>query len=103
MKKLLYIAVFALLASCSIMKKYPTDGFSIDGNIVSYKNTPMAELVGIEFALDDNKFVRELTFKVLPGSDNSVINNLIVFLHEKHPDYEIEVNIEIEQYGDPNK
>lgn len=100
MKKLLYVAVFALLASCSIMKKYPTEGFSIEGNIVSYKNTPMAELIGLEFALDDNKFVRELTFKVLPGSDNSVINNLIVFLHEKHPDYEIEVNIELEQYGE---
>ena len=100
MKKLPYVAVFALLASCSIMKKYPTEGFSIEGNIVSYKNTPMAELIGLEFALDDNKFVRELTFKVLPGSDNSVINNLIVFLHEKHPDYEIEVNIEIEQYGE---
>jgi hypothetical protein len=100
MKKLLYVAVFALLASCSIMKKYPTDGFSIEGNIVSYKNTPMAELIGLEFALDDNKFVRELTFKVLPGSDNSVINNLIVFLHQKHPDYEIEVNIEIENYGE---
>lgn len=100
MKKLLYVAVFALLASCSIMKKYPTEGFSIEGNIVSYKNTPMAKLIGLEFALDDNKFVRELTFKVLPGSDNSVINNLIVFLHEKHPDYEIEVNIEIEQYGE---
>jgi hypothetical protein len=100
MKKLLYVAVFALLASCSIMKKYPTNGFSIEGNIVSYKNTPMAELIGLEFALDDNKFVRELTFKVLPGSDNSVINNLIVFLHEKHPDYEIEVNIEIENYGE---
>lgn len=100
MKKLLYVAVFALLASCSIMKKYPTDGFSIEGNIVSYKNTPMAELIGLEFALDDKKFVRELTFKVLPGSDNSVINNLIVFLHEKHPDYEIEVNIEIENYGE---
>ena len=80
MKKLLYVAVFALLASCSIMKKYPTEGFSIEGNIVSYKNTPMAELIGLEFALDDNKFVRELTFKVLPGSDNSVINNLIVFI-----------------------
>jgi hypothetical protein len=100
MKKLLYVAVFALLASCSIMKKYPTDGFSIEGNIVSYKNTPMAELIGLEFALDDNKFVRELTFKVLPGSDPRVINNLIVFLHEKHPDYEIEVNIEIENYGE---
>ena len=100
MKKLLYVAVFALLASCSIMKKYPTDGFFIEGNIVSYKNTPMAELTGLEFALDDKKFVRELTFKVLPGSDNSVINNLIVFLHEKHPDYEIEVNIEIENYGE---
>jgi hypothetical protein len=87
-----------LITSCSVTRNISTEGFSIEGNLVSYKGAAMAELVGVEFALDDGKFVRELTFKLKEGSDNSVINNLIVFLHQKHPDYEIEVEIDVEHY-----
>lgn len=89
-----------MLTACSVTRNISTEGFSIEGNTVSYKGVQMAHLVGIEFALDDGKFVREMTFKLMKGSDNSVINNLIVFLHEKHPDYEIEVEIDIEHYTD---
>ena len=59
----------------------------------------MVQLVGVEFALDDGKFVRELTFKLKDGSENSVIKKFIVFLHKKHPDYEIEVEIDVEHYN----
>ncbi len=93
------IVALALLSACSVTRNISTEGFGIEGNVVSYKGVPMAELVGVEFALDDGKFVRELTFKLKEGSDNSVINNLIVFLHDKHPEYEIEVEIDVELYG----
>ena len=99
MRSIYLIFALVLINSCSVTRNISTDGFSIEGNLVSYKGAPMAELVGVEFALDDGKFVRELTFKLKEGSDNSVINNLIVFLHEKHPDYEIEVEIDVEHYG----
>lgn len=89
-----------LVASCSVTRNISTEGFTVEGNIVSFQGVPMAELVGVEFALDNGKFVRELTFKLKEGSNNSVINNLIVFLHKKHPDYEIEVEIDVERYGD---
>lgn len=89
-----------LVASCSVTRNISTEGFTVEGNIVSYQGVQMAELVGVEFALDNGKFVRELTFKLKEGSNNSVINNLIVFLHKKHPDYEIEVEIDVERYGD---
>ncbi|MEY4604208.1 MAG: hypothetical protein RIT43_1500 [Bacteroidota bacterium] len=101
----IYILTFvalALFTACSVTRNISTEGFSIEGNIVSYKSVPMAELKGIEFALDNGKFVREMTFKLMPGSNNSVINNLIVFLHEKHPDYEIEVEIDVENFKDLN-
>jgi hypothetical protein len=99
MNRFLFLSTFIIAVSCSVTRNISTEGFSIEGNMVSYKGVPMAQLVGVEFALDDGKFVRELTFKLKEGSENSVINNLIVFLHEKHPDYEIEVEIDVEHYN----
>lgn len=100
MRLLFLFFALLLISSCSVTRNISTDGFTIEGNVVSYKGSAMAELVGVEFALDNGKFVRELTFKLKEGSDNSVINNLIVFLHEKHPDYEIEVEIDVQHYND---
>ena len=94
------LSASVILISCSVTRNISTEGFSIEGNTVSYKGVPMAHLVGIEFALDNGKFVREMTFKLMKGSDNSVINNLIVFLHQKHPEYEIEVEIDVEHYNE---
>jgi hypothetical protein len=79
-----------------VLKEFDTTGFTIDGNTVSYNNIPMAELEGLEFAYDNRKLVKELTFKVLETANNNKINNLIAFLHAKHPDYEIEVEIPFE-------
>lgn len=85
------------LTSCNVLKEFDTTGFIISGNTVSYNNIPMAELVGLEFALDNKKLVKELTFKVLETADNNKINNLIAYLHAKHPEYEIEVEIPFEE------
>ncbi len=96
MKKLLFLFTLVALTSCNVLKEFETTGFTISGNTVSYNNVPMAELEGLEFAYDNGKLVKELTFKVLENSDNTKINNLIAFLHEKHPEYEIEVEIPFE-------
>lgn len=72
-------------------------GFTIAGNVVSYQGTPMAQLEGVELALDNNKMVREMTFSLMDNADMSKVANMIAFLHEKHPDYEIEVEIDIEK------
>ena len=90
-----FLSLF-LLNSCSVLKEYSTEGFTIVDNTVSFNNVPMAELVGLEFALDNKKLVKELTFKVLGSSDNTKINNLIAYLHQEHPDYEIEIEIPFE-------
>lgn len=98
MKKLIFVSALLMISmtSCNVLKKYDTAGFTIQGNVVSYDNKPMAELVGLEFALDNKKLVKELTFRVLETSNNDKINNLIAFLHAKHPEYEIEVEIPFE-------
>jgi tyrosine-protein phosphatase YwqE len=72
-------------------------GFTIAGNVVSYQGTPMAQLEGVELALDNNKMVREMTFSLMENADMSKVANMIAFLHEKHPDYEIEVEIDVEK------
>jgi hypothetical protein len=72
-------------------------GFTIAGNVVSYQGTPMAQLEGVELALDNNKMVREMTFSLMDNADMSKVANMIAFLHEKHPDYEIEVEIDVEK------
>jgi hypothetical protein len=97
MKKIVGIlGLTCVLVACSVTRKYDTTGFTIDKNYVYYQDEPMCELVGIEFALDDHKLVKELTFKVVDNSNNSKITELIAFLHEKHPDYEIEIEIPFE-------
>lgn len=99
MKVLIYTIASIILisfSSCNTLKQYSTEGFSINGNVVSYNNLPMAELSGIEFAYDDKKFVRELTFKITDGTNMDKIHNMIAFLHSKHPDYEIEVELPAE-------
>ena len=57
----------------------------------------MAQLEGVELALDNNKMVREMTFSLMDNADMSKVANMIAFLHDKHPDYEIEVEIDVEK------
>jgi len=68
---------------CSILNDYHIEGFTIKRNILIHKEVPMAELIRIEFALNDNKFIRELTYTLLLGSDNSLVNNS--FFSQKTP------------------
>lgn len=95
----LFIFLFAtgLFLSCSVTRNYDTTGFTVNGNTVFYNDKAMAELEGVEFALDDNKLVKEMTFSLLEEADMSIVTNMIAFLHKKHPDYEIEVQINIEK------
>jgi hypothetical protein len=96
MKTIFTIILLFFITSCSVLKGYSIEGFTIQGNVVSYNGTPMAELTALEFGLDNNKIVKEMSFTLLHGSNNEKINNLLAFLHDKHPDYEIELNIPFE-------
>lgn len=103
MKKLILFALLVVtMTSCSTLRNYSTEGFVINENTVNYKGTPMAHLSGIEFALDNNKIVKEMTFKLLDTEYNDKILNLIAFLHAKYAEYEIEVEIPIELMDELN-
>jgi hypothetical protein len=97
MKLFLFLFTIGLFFSCSVTRNFDTTGFSVNGNTVLFNGKAMAELEGVEFALDDNKLVKEMTFSLLEEADMSVVTNMIAFLHKKHPDYEIEVQINIEK------
>jgi hypothetical protein len=87
MRKLLFLVSLVALKSCNVLKEFDTKGFTIEGNTVSYNNVPMLELDGLVFVYDNLKLLKERTFKVLETADNNKINNLIAFLHAKHPEY----------------
>jgi hypothetical protein len=100
--KALFIGIIILstivINACSVTRNIDTTGFTISGNVVSYNNKPMAELKGIEFALDNKKFVKEMSFSLLHGDDNDKIRNLIAFLHNHYKEYEIEIEIPMDSF-----
>jgi hypothetical protein len=100
MKKLLFIALTVALTSCSVFRNFDTTGYTTEGNTVFYNGVPMAKLVGVEFAYDDKKLVKELTFSLLEGDYNDKIVNLLAYLNDRYAEYEIEVEIPIEKYKD---
>ena len=95
-----FFLLFSLiaLASCSVLKQYSIEGFTTEQNTVYFNGEAMAELSAIEYAYDDGKLVKELTFNLLHGKDNNKINNLIAFLSTRYVGYEFEINIPMEEY-----
>lgn len=98
MTRFLLLLSIIVLSSCSVLKQYSIEGFTIEKNTVYYNGAAMAELSAIEYALDDGKLVKELTFNLLHGKDNDKINNLIAFLNTRYEGYEFEINIPMEGY-----
>ena len=100
-----YIALIStvFLLSCSTLRNYNTDGFTTEDFTVYLNGKPMATLRGVEFAWDDKKLVKELTFELLEGDNNDKIVNLIAYLHDHYKEYEIEVEIPIEKYQELKK
>ncbi len=99
MRVLFFFVLLAVISSCSVLKSYDTNGFTITDNTVYYNNVPTAKLEGVELSLDNNKLVREMTFSLMEGADMGMVTNMIAFLHEKHPDYEIEVEVDLKAVG----
>lgn len=99
MKKFFTLSLILTLLSCSTIKNIDTSGFSTEGNTVLLNGVPTAQLEGVEYALDNGKLVKELTFSLTDKADMSKITNMIAFLHKKHPDYEIEVEVDIKKVG----
>jgi hypothetical protein len=99
MRLISLLLLSSVLFSCSALRNLDTTGFTIIDNTVYYNNVPTAQLEGVELSLDNNKLVREMTFSLMEGSDMGIVTNMIAYLHEKHPDYEIEVEVDLKMVG----
>lgn len=91
MNKLLIISS-AILLGCSSIKKLDTTGFHSEHNTIYYNNDTIATLSAIEYSIDNKKYVKEMTFKLLNLNHADKVKNLLFFIHQRHKDWEIELD-----------
>lgn len=95
MRKLLLILFIGLLMSCSpsVMKNVSTDGITFIGTDIYYNQVMIARLTSIEYAWDNKKLVREMTYTIIDENYNHLAVNIIKFSLTKNPEWEVEVEI----------
>lgn len=82
----------AILLGCSSIKKLDTTGFHSEHNTIYYNNDTIATLSAIEYSIDNKKYVKEMTFKLLNLNHADKVKNLLFFIHQRHKDWEIELD-----------
>ena len=92
MKKLLILISSAILTGCSSIKKIDTAGFTSKNNTIFYGKDTVAVLSAIEYSIDNKKYVKEMTFKLLNLNHADKVKNLLFFIHQRHKDWEIELD-----------
>lgn len=95
-KKIALIVSFALLIyGCSPLRTFDTTGFTVSGYTIYYNGEEMATLSNIEYSLDNGKLVKEMTYKLKNQIHSDRVKNLLAFIHAKHKDWEIEIDLPI--------
>ncbi len=97
MKKIL-ILVSTLLVGCTGVKKIDTTGFYSIDNTILYEKDTVAILSAIEYSIDNNRYVKEMTFKLVNMNHADKVQNLLYFVHKKHKDWEIELDYPIQNF-----
>ena len=98
MNKILILISSVLLIGCSTIKKLDTTGFHSDHNTIFYNNDTIATLSAIEYSIDNGKYVKEMTFKLLNMTHSNKVKNLLFFIHQRHKDWEIELDYPITNF-----
>jgi|LauGreDrversion4_2_1035121.scaffolds.fasta_scaffold01706_14 hypothetical protein len=98
MKKLLILISSAILLGCSSIKKLDTTGFHSENNTIFYEKDTVATLSAIEYSIDNGKYVKEMTFKLLNMKHADKVQNLLYFVHKRHKDWEIELDYPITNF-----
>lgn len=93
------LIVFFSMA-CSPFKHVNSAGFESKQNVIFFQNDTMAVLSNVEYSLDNNKLVRELTFKLKNQKHADKVKDLIYFIHKQHKNWEIEIDMPIPQVID---
>ena len=100
MKKFIFLIAASLtLAACNTLRDLDTEGFTSTQNIIYYKGEKVAELSNIEYSLDNKKIVKELTFKLVNQNHGDKVRNLIYYISQKHPGWEIEIDLPLPPGG----
>ena len=97
MKKILILSS-ALLIGCATIKKIDTTGFRSEQNTIFYEQDTVATLSAIEYSIDNGKYVKEMTFKLLNMNHSNKVKNLLFFIHQRHKDWEIELDYPITNF-----
>jgi hypothetical protein len=97
MKKLLILGS-AVLISCTSLKKIDTVGFYSSENVIMYEKDTVATLSAIEYSIDNGKYVKEMTFKLVDMNHADKVKNLLYFVHKQHKDWEIELDYPINNF-----
>ena len=80
MKKLLILGS-AVLISCTSLKKIDTTGFYSSENVIMYEKDTVATLSAIEYSIDDGKYVKEMTFKLVDMNHAKLKTYFILFIN----------------------
>ena len=97
MKKLLILGS-AVLISCTSLKKIDTTGFYSSENVIMYEKDTVATLSAIEYSIDNGKYVKEMTFKLVDMNHADKVKNFLYFVHKQHKDWEIELDYPINNF-----
>lgn len=96
---MLLLAV-STLVGCKLfsVSKRPqaVDHFTSKNNVIHYDDKPFAKLQAITYSLDGGEMVREMNFKLLKEVNQELVEALIMYLHEKNQDEEIEVEFDVD-------
>jgi len=96
MKNLIILSM--LLVGCSTVKNINTSGFHSKENTIFYESDTVAILSAVEYSIDNKKYVKEMTFKLINMNHADKVQNLLYFIHERHPDWEIEIDYPISNF-----
>jgi hypothetical protein len=98
MKKLVTIFSILSLASCAPVKTVSTEGFTTYKEYILYKGDTVAKLTNVEYSLDNNKFVKEATFRLLDMKHGDKGGAILRFINTTHKGWDIELDYPIEYF-----
>jgi hypothetical protein len=96
MKYLIIIAV--IFTSCTAVRNINTVGFHSKENVIFYESDTVATLSAIEYSIDNKKYVKEMTFKLVNLNHADKVKNLLYFIHQRHEGWEIEIDYPISNF-----
>ena len=96
--KRLFILASALLVGCTAIKKVDTTGFHSVDNTILYEKDTVATLAAIEYSIDNDKYVKEMTFKMVNMNHADKVKNFLYFVHKQHRGWEIELDYPIQNF-----